>query len=271
MIENTVMPYRTYVHAKSYPPSFSHKLRKQHGGMKPPELCEMLIKKYSENTGLILDPFVGVGGTLIGAWLAERKAIGIDINSKWKAIYHQVCDENNVAKYAFHVGDSKNILKSQKIKKNSIDLILTDVPYWAMDKLEKTRGKFSKAGEESKEKLPSSLKKFNDNTIQSFDEWLALISEVFKLSRPKLKDSGKMIVFIGNMYRNISETVDNKVIKQGKYLNLSNMLTKEISEIGYKFINEIIWYSPDRKLGIYGYPYTYIPSIVDQRILIFDK
>ena len=114
MLKDEIKPFKTYIHAKSYPPSFSHKLRKSHGGMKPPELCELLIRKYSDINSVILDPFAGVGGTLIGAHLANQKAIGIDINPRWKAIYHKVCDKNSVAKYTFHVGDSRNILKSQK-------------------------------------------------------------------------------------------------------------------------------------------------------------
>jgi DNA modification methylase len=85
----TYLPFGpTSILHKSFPPSFEHKLRGQHGGMKPPELIEYLIHRYSQNqSDIILDPFVGVGGSLLGATLAHRNAIGIDINPHWLSSY----------------------------------------------------------------------------------------------------------------------------------------------------------------------------------------
>ncbi|MFW9906694.1 MAG: DNA methyltransferase [Candidatus Thorarchaeota archaeon] len=261
----------TYIIHKSFPPSFNHKLRSEHGGMKPPELAQILIERYTTNQEeIVLDPFAGVGGTLLGASLSGRKAIGIDINKRWKTIYRQVSQSNSLTPQEFHVGDSRHVV-GEIIDNNQIDLILTDVPYWAMDKLQKTRGRFSKAGEESRGKLPSPLHRFNRTSILTIDEWLELLKTVFSHCYPKLMDGKYLVVFIGNMYRTIDETRNGKVRKVGKYLLLSSMLTKVLLEIGYSFIEEIIWYSPDKALHVFGYPYSYIPSIVHQSILVFTK
>lgn len=53
------------------------------GCQKPPELCADLIKIFTKENQLVLDPFMGVGGTLLGASLVNRKAVGIDLNSRW--------------------------------------------------------------------------------------------------------------------------------------------------------------------------------------------
>ncbi|MFX1517769.1 MAG: DNA methyltransferase [Promethearchaeota archaeon] len=256
---------------KSYPPSFDHKLRSEHGGMKPPELAHLLIENYSKNQkDFILDPFAGVGGTLLGASLAGKKAIGIDINARWKAIYQQVSQNHGLKLQEFLIGDSRQLIRDS-IQDGEIDLILTDVPYWAMDKLLKTRGRFSRAGEESRGKLPSPLHHFNQASILTIDEWLELLKTVFSHCYPKLIDGKYLVVFIGNMYRTIKETTKGKVRKVGKYLFLSSMLAKVLLDIGYSFEEEIIWYAPDKALHVFGYPFSYIPSIVHQSILVFTK
>jgi DNA modification methylase len=261
----------TVIIHKSYPPSYNHKLRSQHGGMKPPELAQLLIEKYSKKRGeLVLDPFAGVGGTLLGASLAQRRAVGIDINERWKNIYLEVSQEANLPPHKFLIGDSRQLIGTAFLDE-TIDLVLTDVPYWAMDKLKKTRGRFSKAGEHSKDKLPSPLKKFNQTPLLTIDEWLVLLNDVFSLCHPKLINGRYLVVFIGNMYRTIEEIDDGKSAKVGKYLMLSSMLAKLLLKIGYKFERELIWYAPDKALHVFGYPFSYIPSIVHQSILVFKK
>ena len=46
-----------------------------------PQIAERLIKRYTPNKGRILDPFCGSGTTLVEAQLANRPAVGNDINS----------------------------------------------------------------------------------------------------------------------------------------------------------------------------------------------
>ncbi len=261
----------TFIIHKAFPPSFNHKLRSEHGGMKPPELAQILIELYSKGKEeVILDPFVGVGGTLLGASIAGRKAIGIDINERWKTIYQQVSQESDFAPQEFLVGDSRSLV-NKAIKDNSIDLILTDVPYWAMDKLQKTRGRFSRAGEHSRDKLHSSLHKFDQASILTIEEWLDVLKNVFSSCYSKLITGKYLIVFIGNMYRTIEEVKDGKVRKVGKYLFLSSMLARVLLNIGYRFQTEVIWYAPDKALHVFGYPFSYIPSVVHQSILVFKK
>ncbi|MFW9991232.1 MAG: TRM11 family SAM-dependent methyltransferase [Candidatus Odinarchaeota archaeon] len=262
-----VSPELTYphvVHHKTYPPSYCHVLRKQHGGIKPPEICASLIEIYTDKSDHVLDPFAGVGSTLIAATITGREAVGIDINENWRNIYHEVCKRENLEIQEYHVADSETQLDNLA-EDNYFRLVLTDVPYWEMDKLVKTRGKFSKAGEPTREKLPSSLKKFNTESPKEIPDWLALLENVFKVCKTKLEKNGYLVIFIGNMYRNVG-TGKKKV---GRYLPLSNLLAERIRKLNYKQLAEITWYSPDRKLGVYGYPFVYIPSIVDQRILVF--
>lgn len=236
--------------SKIYPSNMQHKLRSQHGGQKPPELCADLIKTFTKSGQTVLDPLCGVGGSLLGAALCDRKAIGVELNPKWVDIYKEVCRLEEVEEFPVLIGDSNE--KLLEIEKESIDFVITDVPYWIMDQLTKTRS--SEAGRESK------LSKFNDKELQTKEEWLCEMKAIFEKTLPTLKKNGYMAVFIGDMYR-------------GKEFHLlSAELAKRVSEIpGFMLKSDIIWHDDSKMLHIYGYPFAYIPSLIHQHILIFRK
>ncbi len=235
---------------KIYPTNLQHKLRSQHGGQKPPQLCADLIKTFTKSGQLVLDPLAGVGGSLLGAALCERQAIGIELNEKWVEIYNEVCRLEKLENFPVLVGDANQRLK--EIPKESVDFIITDVPYWIMDQVTKTRS--SATPRESK------LSKFNNKELQSKEEWLLEMKEIFVNALPTLKDKGYMAVFIGDMYRG------------QEYHFLAGELAQTISSIGgYLLKSDIIWHDDSKMLHIYGYPFAYIPSVIHQHILIFRK
>src|SRR5579871_5284432 len=54
----------------AYPSIYGHHLRKKHGANKPPQIMALLIEFFTKSGMAVLDPFAGVGGTLIGASMA---------------------------------------------------------------------------------------------------------------------------------------------------------------------------------------------------------
>jgi DNA modification methylase len=67
----------------SYASVYSHELRRKHGANKPPQLMALLIEFFTKTGMSVLDPFAGVGGTLIGASIATpgaRACVGIEIS-----------------------------------------------------------------------------------------------------------------------------------------------------------------------------------------------
>src|SRR6478736_3951241 len=79
----------------AYPSELGHTLRRAHGANKPPRLMARLIEYFSRGGQLVLDPFAGVGGTLLGAAICRtpRRAIGFEIDPRWAAVYQAVVDE----------------------------------------------------------------------------------------------------------------------------------------------------------------------------------
>src|SRR6266699_2365688 len=61
-----------------------------------------LIEFFTRTGELVLDPFAGVGGTLLGAAIARgpRRAIGIELSPAWADIYGRVVEEALAAQAA---------------------------------------------------------------------------------------------------------------------------------------------------------------------------
>jgi len=244
---------------KQYPPNLQFKLRSKHGAQKPPELCSDIIKIFTKEGQIVLDPFTGVGGTLIGATLSKRKAVGIEINNKWVNIYKEICKLEGIDEQKIICGDSNEVLIRLKEKKIIFDFILTDVPYWQMDKIKKSTGKFKRVNEFQRENRKSKLDAFNDIIYEDKKEWLSSLKNIFLKSILLLKKDGYLAVFIGDMYNS------------GKYHFISSDLANMLVEINLTMKANIVWYDVSKSLHIYGYQYQYIPSMIHQNILIFRK
>jgi len=80
------------VWSTAYPSELGHEARKAHGANKPPRLMARLIEFFTRTDELVLDPFAGVGGTLLGAAIARgpRRALGFELDPRWVAIHETV-------------------------------------------------------------------------------------------------------------------------------------------------------------------------------------
>ena len=234
---------------KPYPVNMQHKLRSQHGGQKPPQLCADIIQTFTKKGQKVLDPFGGVGGTLLGASLIGRRATGVELDPRWIEIYKEVTKLENLEEQEFHLGDSKEVL--YKLEPKSFDFILTDVPYWNIDKLAKTRSKTAKV---------SKLATFNDTEDQTKDQWLDEMEKILTAAHGCLKDGKYAAVFIGDMYR------------ESRYHMLSASLAERLEATGNWVLKaNLIWYDVSKMLHVYGYPAAFVPSMIHQNILILKK
>ncbi|GAB7020034.1 DNA methyltransferase [Halostagnicola bangensis] len=294
--------------AEGYPPDVQHDLRSEHGGQKPPRLCAELIGRFSKAGDTVLDPFAGVGGTLLGASFCEhegtglREAIGFERNKRWIDIYEEVLAQENaerrergdppLAEQDVRHGDCASLI--EEIQDDSVDLLLTDVPYWHMDELEQTRneratresklGSFDGGSAGEGESGPIAEGGIDDSAAsdersaddsETTDEeapddgdgepvgqtktaWLEDMAEKFARFSRAVDPDGHLVVFIGDMYRDRS------------YEFLSADLARAIeSTAPVRLVANLIWYDPSKDLHVYGYPFSFVPSMVHQNVLVF--
>ncbi|PGF17375.1 DNA methylase [Natrinema sp. CBA1119] len=295
--------------SEGYPPAVQHDLRSEHGGQKPPRLCAELIGRFSKAGDTVLDPFAGVGGTLLGASFCEhegtglREAIGFERTRRWIEIYETVLERENEERRArgepplaegdVRHGDCAELIDG--VPDDSVDLLLTDVPYWHMDELEQTRNerrtRESKLGSfdgqrdgetavdadsepsdgdatmESSNEDGSSEPSNGDDGSESPEErqewvtkadWLDDMAGKFDQFTDAVAPDGHVVVFIGDMYREQS------------YEFLSADLARAIeSTAPLTLAANLIWYDPTKDLHVYGYPFSFVPSMVHQNVLVF--
>ncbi|ELY98533.1 DNA methylase N-4/N-6 domain-containing protein [Natrialba chahannaoensis JCM 10990] len=291
--------------SEGYPPDVQHDLRSEHGGQKPPRLCAELIGRFSKAGDTVLDPFAGVGGTLLGASFCEhegtglRNAIGFERTERWTEIYAEVLEKENeerrargepaLATQEMRHGDCADLIA--KLDDDSVDLLLTDVPYWHMDELEQTRNvhetRESKLGSFDVDETGDAGAEIEDgteptgNTTETVgdaaettedeadtagdtpktatkDDWLTDMATKFDRFTDAVAPDGHIVVFIGDMYRDQS------------YKFLSADLARAIeSTAPVTLAANLVWYDPTKDLHVYGYPFSFVPSMVHQNILVF--
>ena len=243
---------------RPYPANCQHALRRAHGGQKPPDLCADLIRVFSKRGQRVLDPFMGVGGVLLGAALAGRGAAGVEINPRWIEIYRQVCRLEGLREMPAWSGDAGRVLERVA---GPFDLVFTDVPYWNMDVARRSTGAYKRVGEPARPAAATRLTEFGSASgYPDKASWLAAMERVFRLAAARLKEGGYLLSFIGDMYT------------AGAYHALSAELAAMLSGIEpLVWQANLIWYDVSKKLHVYGYRYRFIPSLVHQNVLVFRK
>jgi len=242
-----------------YEKSIGFQLREAHGANKPPQLMRELIEFFTKKGELVLDPFAGVGGTLLGASLCRRKAIGIEINKEWVSIYKKVCKTENLSLHHVHVGDCIGIMeKLEKQWERRFHLVLTDPPYGP--NLDKTmcNGKYSNRNRVTRfNKFSVHEKDFTNS--KSLEEYFQRMRRFFKNSSNVLKNNRYLVLMARNCYQN------------GEYIMITAHLTETARKEGFTLKGEIIWHQNGTRLRPYGYPFVFVPNIIHHNILIFRK
>lgn len=242
-----------------YEKSIGYKLRELHGANKPPQLMKEFIEFFTKRTEMVLDPFSGVGGTLLGVSLCGRKAIGIEINEEWVSIYKKVCEMENLELHPVYVGDCIKIMeKFKKLWERKFHLILTDPPYGP--NLDKTmcNGKYPNHNRVSRYNKFSTLEKDFGNS-KSLDEYFQRMSRFFRSAYDVLQDNRYLVLMTRNCYTN------------GEYIMVTAHLSEHARKKGFTLKGEIIWHQNGTRLRPYGYPFVFVPNIIHHNILIFRK
>ncbi len=115
-------------HSKSieiYPDTRSQNQR-EHGACFPKSLARHQIEIYTKAGDVVLDPFMGVGTTMLAAHELGRQSIGVELNPRFAAMCREEIITNRIHATLFE--DDANNLRNY-IPDNSVDFILTSPPY----------------------------------------------------------------------------------------------------------------------------------------------
>jgi DNA modification methylase len=241
--------------------AYAHDIRKIHPSPKPPQLMRDIIDFFTKENEVVLDYFMGVGGTLLGASLCNRNAIGIDLNQKYIDTYKEANKALGLKEQVTLLGDSIQLLKSGKeinglLKNKKASLVLIDPPYGDMLAREKT-------GEAIKKNQDSSPTPFTDLATDlgnmEIDEFFPIFKESIKDSMKFLKSRGHIVVFMKDLQP--SKTSPNL---------LHSRVIEDLAEIeGLRYLGMKIWADQGVNLYPYGYPFAFVSNQIHQYIMIF--
>lgn len=222
-----------------------------HPAVFPIGLPARCIELFTHKGELVLDPFVGIGTTLIAARDLGRNTIGFDLNQKYidyiekrmaqQALYSEtkqisICD------------DAMNI--PNYLEENSVTLSVTSPPYANM--LNRPRKNKSLRGNLRQNQHFNKVQQYSTNprdlgTMEPkvFAESLA---QIYKKILPIHKPKAHCVINITDLWW------------ENKRLPIHLYVIEEMQKVGYELRNTIIW--DRRKLvngaGIFGWPSNYI-------------
>lgn len=253
----------------AYPDEYAHDLRSAHGANKPPRLMQELILFFTKQRQRVLDPFAGVGGTLIGASACGRRAIGIELNPRWRDVYREVCRRETLDEQPVLVGDARDVLRAWTVLApeafHQVEFICTDPPYNL--NFERTMsGVAAQTGADYAQHRyrRTDYVSFSDyerdlSNLASYADFLDALEGTLRLLLPILIPGRYMAMLLRNAYQ------------EGRYLLTTAHVAERAERVGFVLKGEKVWYQAGTRLRPYGYPRAYVPNISHQFILIFQR
>ncbi|HET7677731.1 MAG TPA: DNA methyltransferase [Candidatus Limnocylindrales bacterium] len=266
----------------AYPSELGHATRKAHGANKPPRLMARLIEFFTRRDELVLDPFAGVGGTLLGAAICRspRRALGFELEARWAQVYEQVVLEAlgerdgagpeladlgpsdpggprsfDPSGCRMVVGDALRLLPG--LATGSIDFVATDPPYNPQLPMTMAGGRLAKAHANRRTDYAMvSADPADVANSASYDDYLARMGSVFAELRRVLREGRYATVIVRDAYQ------------QGRYRFTAADLARRAEEAGFVPKGDLVWYQAGTRLRPYGYPRGFVPNIVHQHVLV---
>jgi len=222
-----------------------------HPAVFPIALPARCIELFTHKGELVLDPFVGIGTTLVAARDLERNAVGFDLNKKYIDFTKKLLSQGQLTSTTKQLAvcdDAINI--PDYLEDNTISLSVTSPPYANM--LNRPRENKSMRGNLRNNQHYKKVQQYSKNPRD------------LGIMEPK-----KFAEALGNIYKNILSLHRPKahcVINitdlwwTNKRIPIHLYVIEALEKAGYELRNTIIW---DRrnlvnKAGIFGWPSNYI-------------
>jgi len=269
----------------AYPSELGHARRRVHGANKPPRLMARLIEFFTRTGEIVLDPFAGVGGTLLGAAIARgpRRAIGIEVDPRWVAVYAETvaalsaehggtgprladigaADPGSPRSFdpsglELRLGDARALLPG--LADDSVDFVATDPPYNVQLPMTMAGGPLAathanrRTDYAMRSDLPDDLANLPD-----YRAYLEAMGTVLGETARVLRPGRYAVLIVRDAYQD------------GRYVFTAADLARRADEAGLVPKGDIAWYQAGTRLRPYGYPRTFVPNIVHQHIVVLRK
>ena len=222
-----------------------------HPAVFPIALPAYFIKLLTHRGELVIDPFNGIGTTLLASQDLGRNAVGFDLQQKYVDYTKKRLSQTRLFADTIQVpiqDDANNI--QEYFEPETIALCLTSPPY--PDFLTRERKNKSMRGDLRKNEHYNSVQQYSqdprDLGLMSHKEFTQSMTEIYSKIYPLIKPGGHCIVNINDLWK------DNQ-----RYVT-HGCVIKALTDAGFEFRNTIIWDKRNlvNRVGIFGWPSNYI-------------
>ncbi len=217
-----------------------------------------LVRFFTKQGQLVLDPFVGIGSTLKACALEGRRGIGIELNPDFARLSRERLESEVQSLFPTPEqlvleGDAREVVKT--LEPASVDFIVTSPPYWNILHKEDHKAK--------QERIEQSLRtRYSENdprdigNIESYEQFLDELTGIFAECRRVLKPKGYLAVVVGDFRDGV------------RYRMFHSDLAGRLETEEYVLKGITILYQPHKRVFPYGYPASFVPNLHHQYILI---
>lgn len=221
-----------------------------HPAVFPIALPTHFIKLFTHKGELVLDPFVGIGTTLIAAQDLERNAVGFDLKKEYINLTNKRLNQkklDKIKRVAIY-DDAHNI--PQYLKGEIVSLCITSPPYAHM--LGKPRLNKSMRGDLRNNKHYKKVQQYStdprDLGTMNHEEYAQNLTEIYKGILPLMKPKAHCVINVNDVWWN------NKRYPTHIYV------VEALHKAGFELRNILIWDKRNlvNRVGIFGWPNNYI-------------
>lgn len=226
-----------------------------HPAVMPIALARKVIELFTHRGELVLDPFNGIGTSLVACNDLERNGVGFDINPAYCHVAEQRLSKNTInsrTKQIVICDDARRI--SEYLEPESLSLIFTSPPYANL--LNRARLNKSRRGDLRRNKQFLKVEQYSqdpkDLGTLEVERYSEEVKEVYAKLLPLLKSRGHAVINVPDMWW--------KSERYGKRIPIHINIHQSLVEAGYELRNTIIWDRTNivNKVGIFGWPSNYI-------------
>ena len=223
-----------------------------HPAVYPISLPAHFINLLTHEGELVLDPFVGIGTTLIAAQDLNRNAVGFDLKEDYvevaKARLSQLRLGSEARQLAI-VDDAHNI-PEYLVEENTVSLCITSPPYANM--LNRPRLNKSIRGDLRDNGHLLKVQQYSDDPrdlgTMNHEAYAEALEEIYSGILPLMKPKSHCIINVNDVWW-----------KNKRYLTHIYVI-EALQRAGFEFRNTFIWDKRDlvNKVGIFGWPNNFI-------------
>jgi len=226
-----------------------------HPAVMPLNLAKRVIELFTHRGELVLDPFAGIGTTLLAAQDLSRNAAGFDINESYCKVSNDRLTQtksSGMTKQALVCDDAKNVPKY--LEDESVKLIFTSPPYANL--LNRKRLNKSRRGDLRRNSQYLRVEQYSqderDLGTMQIEEYGQRLKEIYRKLFPLLKPRGHNVINVPDMWWSNGSS--------GTRVPIHIYVYHAMIEAGYELRNTIIWDRTNivNKIGIFGWPSNYI-------------